>query len=168
MFVPDMNTANAIFLLLGTNLGDRRSNLNHAIHEISRVTTIHKTSSIYETDAWGKSDQPSFYNQVLQVTSSLNADDLLSHVLSFEQILGRKRLEKWGPRVIDIDILFYGSAIINTTSLTVPHPGIPHRRFVLAPLLEIAPHFVHPVFNKTIQVLLSECTDQLSVQQLKN
>jgi 2-amino-4-hydroxy-6-hydroxymethyldihydropteridine diphosphokinase len=153
-----------IFLLLGSNEGDREANLAQARQAIkASVGTIVKSSSLYKTAAWGVTEQPEFYNQVIQVTTVLDPAPLLTTILYIEESLGRVRIQKWGPRIIDIDILFYNTTIIESDNLTIPHVGIPHRRFTLVPLHEIAPDFLHPVLKKSIRRLLRECTDTLSV-----
>lgn len=156
-----------IFLLLGTNLGDRRKNLRLALAELEheRVCLV-RESSLYETAAWGNTNQPPFLNQALEVSSSLKPEPFLQLVLSIEKNLGRVRTVKWGERIIDIDILYYSDTILNSKDLTIPHAGIPARRFVLEPLSEIAPDFVHPVLQKTNLELLQICTDQLVVSKI--
>lgn len=157
---------NDTYLLTGGNMGDRLSNLQLAYERVEKqVGTIIKKSGVYETEAWGKTDQSSFLNQVLLVSTSLSPDELLQTLLAIEQEMGRKRIEKMGPRIIDIDILFYNSYIISSPTLTVPHPQIANRRFVLTPLNEIAPRFVHPVLKKTITQLLQICPDKLEVKK---
>jgi len=154
-----------IFLLLGTNEGNRPENLTNAIAAIrEKIGRIRRMSSVYRTAAWGKRDQQDFYNQVLEVESPLDPLAVLEQVVMTEKALGRVRTEKWGPRIIDIDILFYGQLIIQNESLTIPHPGIPDRKFTLVPLCEISPGFIHPLFNKTIKELLSDCIDSLVVE----
>jgi 2-amino-4-hydroxy-6-hydroxymethyldihydropteridine diphosphokinase len=155
-----------IFLLLGTNLGNRMLNLDLAKQRISAIGDILASSSVFRSEAWGKTDQPAFYNQVIKIRSFFEPEVLLQKILSIEIEMGRVREEKWGPRIIDIDILFYQDSIINTPTLTVPHPGIPTRRFTLLPLYEIAPLLEHPVLNKNISTLLQECTDILVVEKL--
>jgi 2-amino-4-hydroxy-6-hydroxymethyldihydropteridine diphosphokinase len=156
---------NEIFLLTGGNLGDRLEYLQKAYKLIeSKVGTVLEKSSIYETAPWGYSEQQAFLNQVLCITTTLQPMELLQQLLCIELEMGRQRLEKMGPRVIDIDILFYGNQIISTPDLMVPHPRISERRFVLTPLGEIAPGFIHPVLKKTINELLEICSDQLEVK----
>jgi 2-amino-4-hydroxy-6-hydroxymethyldihydropteridine diphosphokinase len=158
---------NRIFLLLGTNLGDRRTNLKNAVDEIARsVGAVLMPSSIYQTAAWGKLDQPDFYNQVVEMETSLSGIELLETILGIESKLGRERKEKWGERLIDIDILLMGDRIIQTERLVVPHPQLADRKFTLIPLAEIAPNVIHPVLQKRIGDLLIECKDPLPVHKL--
>jgi 2-amino-4-hydroxy-6-hydroxymethyldihydropteridine diphosphokinase len=132
-------------------------------HIGDKIGTILESSNIYETAAWGKEDQPDFLNQVVRLTTHLDPQTLIETLLWIEITLGRQRKVKWGERIIDLDILFYENEIVNDENLTIPHPGIPLRRFTLLPLNEIAPQLMHPVLNKTIEQLLSECPDQLEV-----
>lgn len=138
-----------------------------AIAEIeAKIGNITKRSSLYETASWGKHDQPDFFNQVIEVKTSLKPQELLSGILSIEAQLGRKRIEKWGSRIIDIDILLYQDQVINEPELIVPHPYLAFRRFCLMPLCEIAPEFIHPLLKKNIQELLIELSDDLFVKRL--
>jgi len=158
---------NQIFLALGTNLGDKKANLALAREEINAtISPIVRTSSVYQTEAWGKTDQPDFYNQVVEIRSSINPEELLNKILALEKRLGRIRKEKWGTREIDIDILFVGDQTIATTTLNVPHPEIQNRKFVLAPLAEIASEFIHPTTRKTIKEMLALCADPLDVAKI--
>lgn len=151
--------------MLGGNLGDRVSNLRHCNTLIEELLgPIVENSSIYETEPWGKSDQPSFLNQALQIETSLPPMELLSACLTIEKKMGRSRDEKWGARVIDIDIIYFDNQILNSIDLILPHPRMAERKFVLTPLAEINPSFVHPVLLKTNEELLKECKDQLSVR----
>jgi 2-amino-4-hydroxy-6-hydroxymethyldihydropteridine diphosphokinase len=158
-----------IFLLLGSNQGDRLENLDLAKKAIGRhIGRILKNSGIYKTAAWGKTDQPDFYNQVVEIDTALSPLNLLDQILFIEHILGRVRTEKWGPRIIDIDLLFYGNTILNQPTLTVPHPSIASRKFTLAPLAEIASEFLHPQLHKNMKTLLEECADILNVEKINN
>jgi 2-amino-4-hydroxy-6-hydroxymethyldihydropteridine diphosphokinase len=157
---------NEVFLLTGGNIGDRRNYLLKAKNEIiERCGNILKASDVYETAAWGNEKQESFLNQVLKIETSHPAQKLLKIILQVEENLGRKRQLKYGPRTIDIDILFFNNEIINEEGLKIPHPQIQNRRFVLIPMMEIAPDKIHPLFNKTISQLLLECSDPLEVNK---
>lgn len=156
------------YLLLGANLGDREKSLAQAIKllaaEIGNVTRV---SSIYETAAWGKTDQPSFLNQAIAINTKLNAEQVLEVALSIEKILGRVRKEKWGERLIDIDIILFGNEIINKENkLQVPHPQMQFRKFVMVPLAEIAPAILHPILGKTILEISENISDNLQVKRL--
>ncbi|HNP19325.1 MAG TPA: 2-amino-4-hydroxy-6-hydroxymethyldihydropteridine diphosphokinase [Fulvivirga sp.] len=155
-----------IYLLLGTNLGDKNINLKAAISIISTFSEVVNQSAIYETAAWGKTDQPSFYNQVIEIRTDLSPEALLAELLKTEKSLGRVRIEKWGERLIDIDILYYNQTSINQEGLIIPHPGIPDRRFTLVPLCELAPEFVNPANGLTNAKMLENLHDQLSVKKL--
>jgi 2-amino-4-hydroxy-6-hydroxymethyldihydropteridine diphosphokinase len=156
-----------VFLLLGSNLGDRKSFLQSAIDHIETdISPVLKKSSVYETQSWGKTDEPDYLNQVILLKTSLAPEILLQKILSIEKKLGRKRDVKWGSRIIDIDILFYDAAIISLPDLEIPHPELHKRMFTLEPLSEIAPDFVHPVLNKTIFQLKSKLISNLHVKKL--
>lgn len=156
-----------VFLLLGSNLGDRSLLLQQAIKCIEEeITPITKHSAVYETQSWGKSDSPDYLNQVILIQTELCAQIILQKILNIEWKIGRVREEKWGPRLIDIDILFYGDALIDEPGLQVPHPELHKRRFTLEPLAEIAPDLIHPVINKNILQLKSELNDNLIVKKL--
>jgi len=153
-----------VYLLLGSNLEDPDHQLRIAREWIEKkVGSLDQCSSIYWSAPWGNEDQPAFLNQVIQLSTTSSADDLLTILLSIEQEMGRQRLVKWGSRIIDIDILYYGQEIITHTHLKIPHPEIANRRFVLVPLNEIAPDFKHPVLNVNTSVLLERCEDKLEV-----
>lgn len=155
------------FLLLGTNLGDRNKNLLSAMQYIAGdEIEVEQTSSIYETAAWGKTDQQNFLNQVIEISTNLSSTALLERILAIEKQIGRIRKEMWGERIIDIDILYYANEVIKSQRLVIPHPYLHERRFTLEPLHEIAPNFVHPVFNKTTSSLLNECKDRLEVKKI--
>jgi 2-amino-4-hydroxy-6-hydroxymethyldihydropteridine diphosphokinase len=157
----------SVFLLLGSNQGDARLHLTMAkAAVIKNVGRLLKESSLYQTSAWGKTDQPDFLNQVIEISYEGDPFLLLKSLLDIESKMGRVRIEKWGTRIIDIDILFYGNTIVNGSDLRVPHPQIPYRRFTLIPLVEIAPDFIHPVLHQSNTQLLHECTDLLEVKKL--
>jgi len=153
-----------VYLLLGSNLGDRLQ-VMHTASELIGVQTggIVSASSVYETAPWGVLDQPSFLNRVLEVETEMAPEEVLRIILDIEHELGRIRYERWGARVIDIDILYFANLVLDTARLTIPHPRLHERRFTLAPLVEIAPTFIHPVFNKTSQQLMAECSDTSEV-----
>ena len=158
---------NKLFLITGGNLGDRLKNLGLAKKLITeRLGLIEHSSKIYETEAWGIHYQPAFYNQVLLVKTKLSAGKVLEGILQIEEEMGRKRTVKNAARIIDIDILFYNHDIVNEENLQIPHPHIADRRFVLLPLSEVAPKFVHPVLKKNIEELLFITGDQLKVKAL--
>ncbi len=158
---------NKVFLLTGGNMGDRAANLNLATHHIeNRIGKIVIKSLVYETAAWGLTDQANFLNQVLEVSTTLEPQQLLEVIETIEKEMGRKRIQKMGPRIIDIDILFYNNDIINQSNLTIPHPAIANRRFVLIPLVEIAPALLHPLLKKTMAELEQACPDPLAVRLL--
>ncbi|MFD1771082.1 2-amino-4-hydroxy-6-hydroxymethyldihydropteridine diphosphokinase [Sphingobacterium suaedae] len=155
---------NRVFLLLGANLGNPVKQLAKAAGEIVlRVGKIEIHSAIYRSEAWGVTDQPMFLNQVLMVSTKLDAIDVLDSIQKIEHDLGRVRLTKWGARVIDIDILYFNEENINHERLIVPHPYLPDRKFALVPLQEIAPNFVHPGLGRTNTDLLESCEDPLAV-----
>jgi 2-amino-4-hydroxy-6-hydroxymethyldihydropteridine diphosphokinase len=158
---------NKAYLLIGGNEGNRFFYLKQALLQIERFCgEIVQQSSLYETAAWGKTDQPAFLNQVLLVHTRLDASELMAAILQVEETLGRKRIEKYGSRTIDIDILFFNNEIINQPQLQIPHQEIQNRRFALEPMNEIAPGLLHPVLHKTIQQLLLECGDKLDVKKI--
>ena len=158
-----MNTA---YLLTGGNLGNRQQFLQDAAASIgSTCGRISRLSSIYETAAWGKTDQPSFLNQALEMETALEPDALMKELLVIEEKLGRRRTEKYGSRTIDIDILLFNDAIIDLPGLCIPHPRMAERRFVLLPLSEIAPDKIHPVHKLPIVRLLADCQDPLAVKK---
>jgi 2-amino-4-hydroxy-6-hydroxymethyldihydropteridine diphosphokinase len=158
---------NTIFLLLGSNLGDRKLYLQQAIMHIAYdIAPTLKISSVYETQSWGKTDEPDYLNMVIELETELSADVILEKVLAIELVMGRKREEKWGSRIIDIDILYYNSEVIDKPGLVIPHPELHKRRFTLEPLAEIAPDFFHPVLNKTSLQLKNELKDSLIVKKL--
>lgn len=158
---------NVAYLCLGGNLGQREENLKGAVSQLSRYAgKIIRVSKVYETEAWGVSDQPPYLNLCLQLETELSASELMHLALDIEKKSGRRRVEanQYAPRTLDIDILFYNSETIHTEDLIIPHPRLHSRKFVLLPLNDIAPDFVHPVLNKTVSGLLNELSDHLSVK----
>jgi 2-amino-4-hydroxy-6-hydroxymethyldihydropteridine diphosphokinase len=143
-----------IFLGLGTNLGDREANLREAKEHLSLQMKIVNESPIYVTPPWGFEDQPDFLNQVIRVCTCLEPHDLLVYLKSIEYEMGREKTFRYGPRLIDMDILFYGQRIIQEKTLQIPHPRLHERAFVLVPLNDIAPDFVHPVLGEKIHDLM--------------
>lgn len=153
-----------VYLLIGGNMGNREENLDKAVQLMGeRVGTVTALSSIFETAAWGITDQPAFLNQAIALNTMLQPVPLLNAALRIETELGRIRKEKNGPRTIDIDMLFYDDLIMREKTLTLPHPEIQNRRFALAPLNDLAPELQHPVLLKTVHELLEECPDTLPV-----
>lgn len=138
-------------LSLGSNLGFRKSNLRKALKALSGIAKIMKISRFIHTRPYGKTDQPDFINCAVKIETRLSPEELLDQLLNIEERLGRVRKEKWGPRKIDIDIIFYNDGVIDTPRLKVPHPDMQNRDFVLKPLMEICPDFVHPVLKKSVR-----------------
>jgi 2-amino-4-hydroxy-6-hydroxymethyldihydropteridine diphosphokinase len=143
-----------IYLLLGTNLGDRLANLQAAVSALPPDVRPVSISPIYETPPWGFTEQPAFLNQAIRAETDLSPVELLNHLKHLEVKLGRKDNFRYGPRMIDIDILFYDDLTIDTPRLTIPHPRLHERAFALVPLARLAPHLVHPGLGKTIAELL--------------
>lgn len=157
---------NKAYLLTGSNMGDRVNFLDKAA-ELAGSTAgkVIRKSGVYETAAWGKTDQPAFLNQALMVETALNAQELMQQLLTIEETIGRKRVEKFGPRTIDIDILLFNDEIHDTALTEIPHPELPNRRFALTPLAEIAGELMHPVLQVTIEQLLDTCPDPLPIKK---
>ncbi len=154
------------YLSIGSNLGERQENLANAIKQIeANCGNIIKASAIYETAAWGNTEQPSFLNQCLVLKTDLSAKKLIKQLLHIERLMGRERKEKMGPRLIDLDIILMDEEVVFSEFLTLPHPHLQDRKFVLLPLAEIAPKAYHPIFNKTVEQLLIECSDVLDVKK---
>ena len=148
--------SNLVYLSLGSNLGDREKHLRDAIQRLEAVGRVRSVSSIYETEPVEFTDQPVFLNCAIALETSSTPTQLMQRLLEMERAMGRQRLQKKGPRTIDLDILLFGDEAVNTAGLTIPHPAMQQRRFVLEPLAEIAPHAIHPVIKKTVIHLLEE------------
>src|SRR5678816_3503136 len=146
-----------VYLALGSNLGNRAANLKEAINSLSPQMEVKAKSKVYETPPWGYTEQEKFYNQVLRVQTYLEPESLLKHLKRLEVALGRKASFQNGPRVIDIDILFYDDRVVNTPVLDIPHPHVHERGFVLLPLMDIAPDYVHPVKQRSVREMLAGC-----------
>jgi 2-amino-4-hydroxy-6-hydroxymethyldihydropteridine diphosphokinase len=146
-----------IYIALGSNIGDRLENLKQAVASLSPQMDVKAKSHIYETLPWGYEDQPKFLNQVLKAQTYLEPEPLLKHIKRLEVALGRQVSFRNGPRLIDIDILFYDDLVLNTPILTLPHPRLHERGFVLLPLMDIAPDLVHPVTKKSVREMLAFC-----------
>lgn len=155
------------YILLGSNRGRRKDFLSKAKKQIAlHCGSIVKESSVYQTAAWGNTKQQDFLNQIIIIKTNQLPDELMKNLLHIEKELGRTRTIKFGPRTIDLDILFCDDLIYHSKTVTLPHPAIQDRRFVLVPLVELSPRKIHPVYQKTAAQLLKQCPDELEVKQL--
>lgn len=159
-----MNMDHIVYLSLGTNIGKRPANLKQAISLLPPQMTVKAKSKVYETPPWGYTEQDSFLNQVIKATTYLDPEPLLKHIKRMEIAMGRKSTFRYGPRLIDIDILFYDDEVLETPSLIIPHPQLHERGFVLLPMMDIAPDLVHPVKKKKIRELMGAC-DMSGIKQ---
>jgi 2-amino-4-hydroxy-6-hydroxymethyldihydropteridine diphosphokinase len=158
---------NKAYLLTGGNTGDRLSYLEVAIRELElQCGKVSKESPIYETAAWGNTDQQAFLNQALLLETKLSAEALMTTILGIEEKMGRIRTTKYGPRTIDIDILLFNKDLFDSDHIKIPHPELAKRRFALQPLADIAASYKHPVLHKTVRQLLKECPDPLAVKKI--
>jgi 2-amino-4-hydroxy-6-hydroxymethyldihydropteridine diphosphokinase len=158
-----------VFILLGSNLGDKFVLINKAINSlVLEAGELITASDIFFSAPWGYDSTNHFYNAVIQMETILNSEELLQKCIEIEQKLGRKQKEKpeYEDRSIDIDILFFGKQIINLPELVIPHPRMHLRKFTLLPLRQIAPDFIHPIFQKSVSQLLNECDDDSKVEML--
>ena len=146
-----------VYLALGSNLGDRLANLKQAIVALPPQMEVSAKSSVYETPPWGYEDQPRFLNQVIKAKTYLDPEPLLKHLKRLEIALGRKESFPNGPRLIDMDILFYDDLVLNTAALVIPHPRLHERGFVLLPLIDINPELVHPINKKNVREMAAGC-----------
>lgn len=155
-----MHMNHTVYLSLGTNIGNRAENLKQAISSLPPQMTVKKKSKVYETPPWGYTEQESFLNQAIMVTTYLDPEPLLKHLKRLEIALGRKATFRYGPRLIDLDILFFDDLVLDTPSLTVPHPHVHERGFVLMPMMDIAPDHRHPVTKRSIREMIALCNTE--------
>ncbi|MCE7054926.1 2-amino-4-hydroxy-6-hydroxymethyldihydropteridine diphosphokinase [Algoriphagus sp. AGSA1] len=151
-------------LLLGGNKGERLMLLNAAVEAVSKLGEVTLLSKIYETEAWGGVANGAFLNQLIQIKTAYSPPELLAFIQQIETDLGRKRDEHWGDRTMDIDIIYFGERVIDSPELHIPHPFIGARKFVLVPLVEILPDYIHPIIGKTNRQMLIECKDESEVR----
>jgi len=163
-----MNMDHIVYLSLGSNIGDRFANLKQAVSSLPPQMTIKAKSKVYETQPWGYTEQDPFLNQAVKVTTYLEPEPLLKHIKRLEIALGRKETFQNGPRLIDIDILFYDDLIMDTPPLVIPHPHLHERGFVLMPLMDIAPDFLHPLKKMSIREMTESSNTAEIVQYEKN
>ncbi len=158
-----------VLLSLGSNTGNSRLNLEIAVVHLAAMekSQVVSKSSVHITAPWGKTDQPDFLNMSVMLTTDLTVGELMQNILSIEKIMGREREEKWGPRLIDIDIILFGDEIVNSAEIKVPHPHMHERRFVLEPSVEIAGEMIHPGLKKSLVQLFTECIDHAPSLQKK-
>lgn len=159
---------NQVYLSLGSNVGSRSVQLQNAVDLLNETGLVKKISSVYETAAWGNTDQPSFLNLVLMMLTNNDSRNFMKQLLLIEEKMGRVRHQKWEARIIDIDILYFNAEIFQEESLIIPHPHLQERKFVLEPLAEIAPEFIHPILNLNSIQLLNQCPDKLQVKKLQH
>lgn len=155
-----------VIISAGSNLGDRKSNLDRSIRIISGKCTVQLVSSVYETEPVGKSDQPYFYNMVYKIRTRMLPHCLLEFLKETERSIGRTGTERWGPRIIDLDIIFFSKLIVETPNLKIPHPDAHRRRFVLEPLEELCPDMVHPLLNKDIKSIIQQLECRKKIRKI--
>ncbi len=156
----------SVYLSMGSNVGDRAAHLRAALSDLDRVLTVRRISSLYRTDPVGVTDQPEFLNLAVEAETDLEPFELLAAVKQVEHDVGRRPTFRWGPRVVDLDILLYHDLVLETPELTIPHPELTRRAFVLLPLAEIAPRLIHPVEHRTIADLAATAPGSAGVHRL--
>ncbi len=159
-----MDKAQVAYLSAGTNMGDRQANLEFAVDWLAKAASVSNTSFYYETEPVDFLEQPWFLNQVIELKTMLTPTELLSFCQEIEASRGRIRTFPNAPRILDLDILLYGNLVINQERLIIPHPRLAERKFVLEPLVQIAPDIIHPVLKKSMRSLLQNCTDPSEVR----
>ena len=160
LYLSTFKNMNIVYLQLGSNLGERVQFISDALQKISEcIGKVNVRSQIYESTPWRVDGQENYLNQIVEVTTMFSAQDTLAAILKIENDLGRVRVEKWGARLIDIDIIFFNNDIVETAELCIPHKHMHERNFVLVPLNEIAADFFHPKYNKTVSQLFNESKD---------
>ena len=169
-FTMSHATDHTAYIAIGSNMDSPADKCKQAVDQLNNhpALSVSNRSSLYKTEPFGKSDQDWFVNSVVEVTTHLSPELLLKTCLAIESKMGRTREEKWGPRIIDLDILFYDDCVFNEKGLEVPHPGIAERSFVLVPMNEIAQDFVHPKLNKSIKILLNNIPNPQPVVRLSS
>jgi len=164
-----MKKQSQVYLHTGSNIGDKKARLSQALAHIeTEVGTILKTSALYQTEAWGLTNQDDFFNQAVLISTEFEPLEVLTKLKEIEVKMGRIKTERWTARIIDIDILFWDNELVNEANLTIPHPHIPERNFVLIPMMEIAPYLVHPILDKNIEELYLASKDTQEVILLEN
>lgn len=158
---------NEVFIGIGSNLGPARGNFERALRSVSEFSTVLAVSSLYESDPVGPAGQPRFANAVAKTRTDLSPFELLDRLKAIEREMGRKKTARWGPRVIDLDIVFYGNLVMESDSLVIPHPRAHERRFVLEPLLEIEPDASHPATGTSLKEILSRLGDSQGVCRME-
>ena len=155
------------YISLGSNMGDRLQYLKTAVAQIGlKLGKVVTASKVYEAAAWGYTKQPDFYNQVIEIQTTLSPAQLLDGCLEIEKSLGRTRTKLWGERTLDLDILLYDDRSVQLETLKIPHPYLHLRKFVLVPICEIAPDLLHPILELKMSRLLEKCTDELDIKPL--